>query len=103
MSGNFCSTGGSVFAVLQQYFMSPVFGDKLVISAPHPDAPGTSAVTLSVVTADEHIEIDSDIEAVLRALSHTTSAVGKEQTVIVEKLSVSVDEEAKYVITIKKK
>jgi len=43
------------------------------------------------------------IEAVLRALSHTTSAVGKEQIVIVEKLSVSVDEEAKYVITIKKK
>jgi hypothetical protein len=82
--------------------MAPVLGDKLVMSDPHPDAPGSSAVTLSVVGLDEPADIDSNLNQVLRALSGTVYAVGKGQMVIIEKWPVQEDEKMKYTITIKK-
>ena len=38
------STSSAFIAVIQQYLMAPVLGEKVVMSDPHPDAPGTSAV-----------------------------------------------------------
>ena len=101
MSKPFFYTGFSVFTVLQQHLFAPAMGDKLVLSAPHPDAPGGSAMTLSVVPG-EGAEVAPDVVEVLRALSRTTSAVGHGQPVSVEKLPVEGDEEVKYTITIKK-
>ena len=95
------STASVFHMVLQQYLMAPVLGDKLVMTDPHPDAPGCSAVTLSVVGLDEPNDIDSNLNQVLRALSGTVSAIGLRQTVLIEKLRVEDDEEMKYTITIK--
>ena len=97
------STGKVFCAVLQQYLMAPVLGSKVVMTDPHPNAPGSSAVTLSVVGMDEPVDIDSNLNQVLRALSGTVNAVGRGQMVIIEKLPVQEDEEAKYTITIKKR
>ena len=104
MSNKIGDTDGAVFFThIQQYLMSPVLGGKVVMSDPHPDARGTSAITLSVVPAADGADVSPDVEAVLRALSRTTSAVGRGQSVFVENLPVNEDEEVKYTITIKKK
>ena len=96
-------TDGIVFSmVLQQYLFAPAMGDNLVMSSPHPDAPGGSAMTLSVVPGDGSAEIAPEVVEALRVMSKMASAVGWGQSVIVEKLPVEGDDEAKYTITIKK-
>ena len=77
MSNKIGHTDGFVFSMLlQQYLFAPAMGDKLVMSAPHPDAPGGSRMTLSIVPCAGSAKVAPDVVEVLRALSRTTSAVG---------------------------
>jgi len=104
MNNKIGHTDGSVFfMLLQQYLFAPAMGDKLVMSSPHPDAPGGSAMTLSIVPGDASAEIAPDVIEVLRVLSRTTSAVGWGHPITVEKLPISEDEEMKCILTIKKR
>jgi len=97
-------TDGSVFSVyLQQLLVEPLWGNKLVASPPHPDAPGGQAITLSSVGVKEHVTIDPVVKDALNIMSHLASAVGRGQALSIEKLPYADDEEAKFTITIKKK
>jgi hypothetical protein len=96
-------TDGFVFSgLLQQYLVTPLWGDELVMSPPHPNAPGTSAVTLSVVPRDDAVAIDPDVRKTLSAMSRMACAVGRGENVHVEKELVDGEDEVKYIITIKK-
>jgi len=96
-------TSGWIYAgLLQQYIDAPRHGYKIVDTYPR-DPSGFSAVTLTMVPVEDDVELDSDVKTTLRTLSHVTCAVGDGRGVSVENISVSEDEEAKYIITIKKR
>jgi len=96
-------TDGSVYSMfLQQLIVEPLFGNKLVMNPSQSGASGESIFSVSAVPTNEKVEIDRVVKAVLNAMSHLACAVGRGQSVSVEKLPFEEDEEAKYIITIKK-
>jgi len=98
------NTDGCIFSmILERYITASFWGDDVVLSPPHPDAPGSSAATLSVVAGDGSATVEPHVKAALRVMSHIATAVGWGQQMTVEKLPMEQDEEAKYTITIKKR
>ena len=92
-----------IYTTLLQYFACPSMGCKVVAHSPHPDAPGNSAATFSVVPADGKDEVPVQYKDALQVLSRMSWAVGTGQAVSVEHLPVQGDEEYRYAVTIKKK
>ena len=79
-------------------------GARLVASRPHPDVEKEySACSLHIEFTDQtDVKLDPLVQDAVFAASDIVRAIGWDQIKSVEKLPVEEDEEAKYVITIKK-
>jgi len=98
------NTKSWVIRCLHQYFTFVARGGEVVMSNPHPDAPGdlsASAATFSVVSDHGDAEIDPVVKEALLAASSLTWAIASGEVTAVEEMP-SQDGETKYTITIKK-
>ena len=78
-------------------------GAKVVFSQPHPDvAKEYSAGSMHIEFTKSDVRPDPLVKEAIYAAGSIVGAVGRGQSVFVEKLPVEEDEEVKYTITIKK-
>jgi len=98
------NTSSMAITCLHQYFTVVAWGGEVKMSPPHPDASKDGSAATFSVTYDHGDNIPApDVIKALNLMAGLTWAVGTAQTVLVEKLPVQEDEEAKYIVTIKKK
>jgi 3-deoxy-D-arabino-heptulosonate 7-phosphate (DAHP) synthase len=98
-------TDGTVFSMILKDWIAYAawHGARVVASPPHPDMQKEySALTMSIEFTDGDEKPEPVVKDAVYAASHIVAAIGDGRIVSVEKLPVEGDEEAKYIVTIKK-
>jgi len=98
-------TNGSVFSFMLKDWIAYAAwnGAKVVASPPHPDKKDEySACTIHIEFTDSNEKPEPAVREAIYAASNIVQAIGQGRKISVEKLPIKDNEEAKYVITIKK-
>lgn len=97
------NTECDIFTCLHQYFAFVAIGGEVVMTPPHPDVScNAHAATFSVVSECGDVALAPDVKKALLTLAYLTRSIGSGRAVHTDSLPISGDEEAKYIITIKK-
>jgi hypothetical protein len=97
-----------VYKAFSQYCAAPLVGDEVVVHSPHPEAPGNSAATFSIVPTRREIEIPTEEKEVLRLMSRMAwalggkDAIGNGDFVSVVKLPTDVEGEEQFLVKLKR-